>query len=189
MHAPAKPRSSTADETRAKILQAAQSAFSETGYAQTGVREIAARAGVAPSLVIKYFDTKAKLFEQALIKALDLAMSFDFSRPGFGRRLVEVTGDRDIDIILPAMIVLSIGDEEASRIAARVADEYIISPTAKHLGPPDARAKAAAVLMLSTGLTIYSRYMQVEASDKVRARSRELIAKALQVIVDEPAPD
>jgi AcrR family transcriptional regulator len=185
MHAPAKPRSSAADETKAKILQAAQRAFSRKGYAQTGLREIAASADVAPSLVIKYFQSKANLFEQALIKALDLAMEFDFSRRHFGERFVQVTGDPDVEIVLPAMVALSIGDEKAGQIAARVAETHIISPTAKEIGPPDARAKAAAILMLSTGLTIYSRYLRVENSEKVGARTRKLIAKALQMIIDD----
>ena len=48
--------------TREKILVAARSHFSADGYEATGVREIAASAGVNPALVIRHFGSKERLF-------------------------------------------------------------------------------------------------------------------------------
>src|SRR3546814_5818792 len=60
-----------ADRTRQAILDAAQQVFAEKGFAEAGVRDITARAGVNPSLVSRYFGGKLKLFEAALDAALD----------------------------------------------------------------------------------------------------------------------
>ena len=47
-----------ADETRAKILEAALALFRERGFAESTMREIASRAGVASGLAYYYFDSK-----------------------------------------------------------------------------------------------------------------------------------
>lgn len=54
------------EKTKFKILAIAKQMFAEHGYAQTGLREIAKTADVAPSLIVNYFGTKAGLFEAAL---------------------------------------------------------------------------------------------------------------------------
>ncbi len=174
-----------AEATREKILLAAQGAFSRKGYAHTGIRNIAAEAGVAPSLVIKYFDTKANLFELALVQALDSAMSLDVPKEGFGRLVVDTIENPEIPIMAPAMLVLSVGDEEAREIATRAASKHIIASTSEWLGTPDARAKATAILMISTGLSVFQRYMPVESSDETLGRINELMAGAIQAIVDQ----
>ena len=51
------------EETKARILDAAQIAFADKGYARAVVRDIAEIADVAPSLIIHYFGTKEALFE------------------------------------------------------------------------------------------------------------------------------
>ena len=47
-----------ADRTKAAILFAAQQIFAEKGFADAGVRDITALAGVNPSLVSRYFGGK-----------------------------------------------------------------------------------------------------------------------------------
>jgi len=47
-----------ADDTRAKILEAALDLFRERGFAESTMREIASRAGVASGLAYYYFDSK-----------------------------------------------------------------------------------------------------------------------------------
>src|SRR3546814_3115503 len=49
-----------ADRTRQAILDAAQQVFAEKGFAEAGVRDITARAGVNPSLVSRYFGGKLR---------------------------------------------------------------------------------------------------------------------------------
>src|ERR1700722_18912039 len=51
--------------TRRAILEAARSAFAAHGYDQTTIRSVAATAGVDPSMVMRYFGSKAGLFTAA----------------------------------------------------------------------------------------------------------------------------
>ena len=56
------PRS---EPTRRTILDAARQAFAARGYEQTTIRAVAAAAGIDPSMVIRYFGSKAGLFAAA----------------------------------------------------------------------------------------------------------------------------
>ncbi|MCC2628726.1 MAG: transcriptional regulator, partial [Thermomicrobiales bacterium] len=66
------PRCRNAKATRQAILEAAKICFMHDGYEQVGVREIAARAGVDPSLVNRYFGSKEGLFSEAVASKFDL---------------------------------------------------------------------------------------------------------------------
>lgn len=52
--------------SRARLLAAAAALFGEQGYERTTTREIGERAGVDPSLIARYFDSKAGLYVAAL---------------------------------------------------------------------------------------------------------------------------
>jgi AcrR family transcriptional regulator len=62
---PGRPGSLTAvkDQTRDAMLDVAEQLFSESGYAATSFRDIAADAEVNPALISYYFGTKRLLFE------------------------------------------------------------------------------------------------------------------------------
>jgi len=64
------PKRRNAAKTRAKIIAAAEDAFGSMGYAKASVREIARAAEVAPSLVLRYFESKSDLFEKCLLNAI-----------------------------------------------------------------------------------------------------------------------
>lgn len=51
--------------TRARILAAARNEFAERGFRGATVRTIAGQAEIDPSMVIRYFGSKAQLFEAA----------------------------------------------------------------------------------------------------------------------------
>lgn len=64
------------DATRATILEAAQGHFARSGYEKATIRAIAATAGIDPSLVMRYYGNKEKLFAAAAnfdIRMPDLA--------------------------------------------------------------------------------------------------------------------
>lgn len=50
------------DEIRRSLVSAAVELFSKQGLSETSLREIAARAGVAPGTVYKYFPTREQIF-------------------------------------------------------------------------------------------------------------------------------
>lgn len=63
---------------RDEILDAAEEAFSENGYASTSLRTIANLASVTPALIQYYFESKEKLFEIVFKRrGLQIARSWD----------------------------------------------------------------------------------------------------------------
>ena len=62
----APPRKRDAAATRAGILEAAKGQFARLGYDRTGLRDIAAEAGVDAALINRYFGGKEGLFTASL---------------------------------------------------------------------------------------------------------------------------
>ncbi|WP_375502274.1 TetR family transcriptional regulator [uncultured Jatrophihabitans sp.] len=62
----AAPRRRNAAETRERLLSAAHELFTERGFERTTIREVGQRAGVDPTLIARYFGSKAELYLAAL---------------------------------------------------------------------------------------------------------------------------
>ena len=60
------------DRTKAAILRAARDRFAADGYERTTIRAVAADAAIDPSMVMRYFGSKERLFDAAL--AIDLRL-------------------------------------------------------------------------------------------------------------------
>lgn len=186
MEAEAPNRKRDAVRTKARILAAAQDAFTELGYARAGIREIATIAGVNSAMLIRYFGSKAKLFEAALIDAIPMFEGMDLSHKGFGARLTRQFMESSIDLRAQSMVVLSTGDPEARTISARVVQERAVEALAAWLGPPNARARAARMLMLATGFMLYTRQVQIMSPELAQETdTADWLARSLQAIIDE----
>lgn len=172
------------ETTKARILAAAQKAFAERGYAQTGLRDIAALADVSSALPVTYFGTKAGLFAAALENALDMTFATEDRKKNFGRDFVQVVYDRGRPMHVPAMIALSIGNDESAAISSEFAREHIIKPIAKWLGPPRARERAYLITMISTGFVIYNRHIVVDDSSPHSSAVAIWLENTIQSIVD-----
>ena len=181
-HAPIKTPIRRRDSARTKmrIIEAAKDLFAANGYGQAGLREIAAKAGVAVSLLPQYFGSKADLFEAALLNAMGDFSVLEVPRKRWGTALIDYVSGHG-EVRLPAMIILSTGDAEAREIAARVIRERIIPELAERLGPPDAHSRALRMTMLSTGFLIYGRQLPIGPVDE---RTRVHFAQLIQAIVD-----
>jgi len=178
-------RKRDAARTRGRILAAAQKAFAEHGYAQAGIREIGALAGVNSAMVLRYFGSKAALFEAALVDAIPQYDGMDLRHETFGARLTEQFLDVVLDLRAQAMIALSASDPEASAISARVMKEKAIAPLAEWLGPPNARARAVRMLMLSTSFMLYTRQIPLMSTrEAIDSDTAEWLSAALQDIID-----
>src|SRR3546814_7131767 len=93
------PKRRNAIQTKAKILAAAQQAFSETGYSQSGIRDIAAIADVSSTLLLRYYGSKTALFEAALIEAMPIGdLLATTERSQFGEVLARAFLDTRLDI-------------------------------------------------------------------------------------------
>jgi|SRR5581483_730076 len=60
-------RRRSSEEVHQLLVKAARQAFAARGYAHSSTREIAEAAGVSEALLFRYFGTKAKLFEVAVV--------------------------------------------------------------------------------------------------------------------------
>jgi AcrR family transcriptional regulator len=190
MDALTKPKRRNAPRTKARILAAAQQAFAELGYAQAGIREIAAIAGVSSTLLIRYYGSKSGLFEAALSEAVPLdGLLGATERRRFGEHLAALILETRADLRPPSMVALSTGDAEARRISTRVTEQRVLKPLAAWLGPPDARARATQIIMLGMGFVLYTRELPLVST--VKGMDRKLarwFARSVQEIVDQSAP-
>ena len=173
------PRNATL--TKARILAAAHEVFARSGYAQAGLRRIAEEAGVTSALLVRYFGTKAALFEAALVWTVEHNSVFVLEKQGFGIAMAALVRERST-IDITAMLVLALADPESRPIATRIARKRMIEPLAHWLGGPDALDRAMTMFGLLTGFAVQNQGMlESEAS----ARSFDWLAKTLQAIVDE----
>lgn len=90
-----RPRGVKPETTRHAILAAAESCFSESGFAGTPTRRIAARAGVNVATLHYHFGSKEKLYVSVLGGADEkIAQSPFVDAPGSVAELVEALFDR-----------------------------------------------------------------------------------------------
>src|SRR5690606_32716890 len=59
---------SRSDGTRTQILNAAEAAFAERGFAGTSMREVSAAAGTSQALLHHHFGTKAGLYDAVKLR-------------------------------------------------------------------------------------------------------------------------
>lgn len=185
MKANPEPKRRNPVATRARILAAAFDLFASRGYARTGMREIAQEAGVAVSLVVKYFGTKAALFEEALVDALYTHGMFVWEKQGFGEKMARMIVEAQ-DSRIPAIMVLAIADPESQDIAKRITHRVVTESLAEWLGPPRARGRAFEMLVLFNGFTIQAHHL---LTGELAPASVDWLARSLQAIVDEGLPE
>lgn len=181
------PKRRNASKTKARILAAAQKSFSEVGYSHAGIRDIGASADVSSTMLLRYFGSKAGLFEAALIDAMRMEELLKNERAGFGTRLAKLFLNTELEITPPSMIALSTNDPEACAITTRVTEKHAVIPLAQWLGPPDGRTRALQIMLLSTGLVLYTRQLpQLFAARGADKKLAKWFAQSVQDIVDIP---
>ncbi|MFM5930488.1 MAG: TetR/AcrR family transcriptional regulator [Novosphingobium sp.] len=178
------PRKRDAEATRARILAAAQRAFSETGYSHTGIRDIARIAGTSSTLLLRYFGSKAGLFEAALIAAMPASATLDWGKDSYATSLADALLTPESEVRPPVMIALAAGDPEAAMIAARVTERHAIAPLAEWLGGERANERAVAVAALATGFVTYLRQLPLtNLSDEERLRLRAWFVASVDALI------
>lgn len=184
---PAKePKRRNAPATKAKILAAAQKAFSEIGYSQAGIRAIAEIADVSSPMLLRYYGSKAALYEAALIDAMPVSALFSAGKEGFGERMAAAFMNPALNILPPSIVSLSTGNADARDITTRVMNEYVVTPLAKWLGAPDAKERAAQITMLAMGFVLYTRQIPLLGNNRNSNRKMaKWLAQSIQSIVDQ----
>lgn len=177
-------RQRDAPRTKAKILAAAQQAFAELGYARAGIREIAAIADVSSTLLLRYYGSKAGLFEAALIDAVSPGELFAAPRGRFGAHVAAMLSRTELDIKPPPMIAMAVGDAEAREIATRVALKHAVEPLAKWLGGADAKGRAIRITTLAVGFVMFTRQIPLGGA-RIDKKHAAWLADSLQALVDQ----
>lgn len=181
MDAKPEPKRRNLAATKSRIVAAAADIFTQQGYARAGLREIAERADVAPSLVSRYFGSKAALFEQALLQVLRDNSVFTWRKQGFGETMARLIPERS-NTRITQMLVLALADPEAREIAIRVSRDEMIQPLTDWLGPPHASERAMAMFALLSGFVIQMAGLH---PGPMPAHALEWLARTLQGIVNE----
>ncbi|MEU6359079.1 TetR family transcriptional regulator [Streptomyces albidoflavus] len=147
------------DATRAAILNAARERFAADGYAKATIRAIARDAEIDPSMVMRYYGNKARLFAAAV--AVDLSMPDPATIPPgeIGRTLVRhFLSLWEESEVLTALLRAAATDEPAAGRIQEVLREQLV-PVARRACPDPAQAQARAALgasqVLGLALTRY----------------------------------
>jgi AcrR family transcriptional regulator len=152
------PRSET---TRRAILDAARAIFANHGYEQTTIRAVASEAEIDPSMVMRYFGSKAGLFTAAASVSLEPPDLRSVPVRRRGELLVrhfigrwECTPSADTLVLLLRTAVTN--DEVAKQVQTNF-NRLIAEPVAA-LGDPDADRRSALIATQLLGLAV-SRYI------------------------------
>jgi AcrR family transcriptional regulator len=156
------------------------------GYEQVGVRDIAARAGVDPALVNRYFGSKEGLFSQAVASKFDLNHLLDGDRATLGERLARYvlqkkTTGTDYDPLVA--LLRSSSSDVCSGMLRNAVLEGFVRPLAARLEGPDAMSRAELVGSTLLGLLVHRTVMGGAATSD-NERMLALVAPALQAYID-----
>ncbi|MEV1005074.1 TetR family transcriptional regulator [Nonomuraea sp. NPDC050202] len=177
--------------TRQAILDAARARFASDGYDKTTVRSIAADAGVAAAMVMRYYGSKADLFAattRAGFTALDLTQ---VPRHEIGERFARASlepWERGDSAAMAALHRSAVTHPDAAAAVQRLIDTQLL-PALKDAFPDDPDIEVKAGLMHSQGLgVIVGRYLlrleplaSLDFEDLVRS-----VGRTLQHHLDHP---
>lgn len=155
-----KPRKS--DATRARIVDAARERFRKEGFERTTIRKVAADAGIDPSMVMRYFESKRGLFDAAMTVELRIPDLSRHPRDKLGEALITHFLKRweepDADS-LQLLLRSSASNEEAAERLRGVFRDQIVAMVGRLRGnAKDAREVAALIATQTVGLA-YTRYV------------------------------
>lgn len=183
---PPSVREQNVDRTRNAILHAAQILFATRGYAEAGVRDIAAEARVNPALIARYYGSKLELFEAALESLLDVSTFTAIDRSRFGDQVTAAffSSRPDAASVIP-MLVFAASDSQARQAALKLLSKKVIMPLQAWFGERDAADRTAQLMAVITGFYTYRLMLPLEPlTGRPTESMRGWLAMTLQQIVD-----
>jgi AcrR family transcriptional regulator len=128
------------DGTRAAILVAARERFAADGYERATIRGIAAEVGIDPSMVMRYYGSKEKLFAAAAAFDLRLPDLDGLPVGQLGARLVAHFLDRwESDDTLMALLRAAVTNEAAAERMRNIFATQV-APAVRTVAPDPAEA-------------------------------------------------
>lgn len=107
-------RRRTTEEIRGLILVAARELFDERGYEGTTTKDVAERAGVYERLVYTNFESKAGLFDAAVVEPLS-ALVADYLE-GWNEHPDDTTPEQRIDRLVRGLFEFALRNRDALRV-------------------------------------------------------------------------
>lgn len=178
------PKMRDAVRTAQTILRASQELFAARGYTTTGVREVAALAGVNSALVRRYFGSKEGLLRAAVEEYLVIDVFLEGDRAEFGPRAVRLLHSAETLPNPVAMMILATADPAARLLCADLLHERIIVPMAAWLGGPDALARAGQLNLLWIGFMVARQVLPTQPVRDFEAATFRWMAETTQMIAD-----
>ncbi|UVO53654.1 TetR/AcrR family transcriptional regulator [Sphingomonas sp. SUN039] len=178
------PRIRDAARTAQSILRAAQELFAAQGYTTTGVREVAALAGVNSALVRRYFGSKEGLLRAAVEEFLIIDVFFEGNRGDFGARSVRLLLNAETLPNPVAMMILATADPAARALCADLLHDKIIKPLAEWLGGADALARAGQLNLLWVGYMVARQILPTRPVHDFEEATLRWLSETTQKIAD-----
>lgn len=175
--------------TRERILSAAVERFARTSYEQTGLRDIAADAGVDVAYVHRSFGSKERLFAEVVRTALpplDIVSSAKDVGTSLAKQIIAKSAEnsRGLDII-----VRSFSSPEAAPVVREFVLSTFVDPLGKKLDhPADTRATLIGALLI--GIAILRDVLHSPGLTEVNSADLEhLITRAIDELVQAAAQE
>jgi len=149
----------SAEQCRARIVSAAERAFTRAGYDTVGVREIAHSAGVDPAMVPRLFGSKEALFKFIADRAFSLEPAFTGSLDNLGEQVaqhllgpIRRADSEDFDEF--AFLLGSVGSPVAAPILSAALHRDFIRPLARRMKGRETEARAALLTAYVMGFAV-----------------------------------
>jgi AcrR family transcriptional regulator len=157
-----RPRTAKSQRTKAAILKAAQQLFADQGYERATVRDIAARAGIDPAMVIRYFGSKEGLFARATAFDLRLPDLTVIAKRDIGRTLVahflEIWEGSLSNGSLVSLLRAAASNEDAANTIRVIFGGQVVPMLARVVPPAELPLRAGLVATQIMGLAV-TRYI------------------------------
>lgn len=148
------PRDRSADVKQA-IRDSATHLFAEQGFAATGVRDIAERAGVDPALVIRHFGSKAALFLGTMTLPGSWSHAVEGPIDDAGERLATFVFDHRRKVAASGMYAALIRASDSAEVRHELrtaVHRLLVAPIRHRLEGDDRGVRAQLVVTQITGL-------------------------------------
>jgi AcrR family transcriptional regulator len=183
-------------DTRSEILTAALSLFSEVGYEKVSLRAIARAADVDPALVHHYFQSKPKLFAEAVLSlplgdpAEVVTQLVEGPRDEVGLRAAssllsiwDMPGARER---FSAMLRAAVSETRAQRPLSELLSKEIYTKAAEALGMPNAKLRGELAVATILGFVMSRDILQLPTVTKMsRARVLRTLSAPMQFYLAE----
>ena len=151
--------------TREEILDAARARFARLGYEKTSIRGIAAQAAVDPTLVLRFYESKERLFQEAIgwpFPPEEVIARLAGGDPAqLGERIARFVVDvweQDGGQRIVALVRAASANEDAARALGEFLTHGIITPAAAALGAEVTPLRTAVVSAQLIGI-LFARYI------------------------------